>query len=466
MLALSAGVLSFSACQKDLSDIENGKSSNFAVTRTVTVSEEPWTASTRTAFTEEDGIKVTGKENMAVFYYAGDKTTTVSGLAKVVATPDGNGGYAFTHDATEGSTYNYWFVLPNNARVKLNSKSTGHEFWLHPTQFPSDDSFDSNMDALVGQAQYGLSAKTSVSDVKFRRLFSHLELKLSDGASVLGDEKIHAVTFALSTAVTDSTALTGLVYPSHSDVYSDGRNEMNTPGNAVTAHYPGGLAKNTDGTYHVWYVVNPIDVAADTKVTVTVTADSKTITREVTLDAAQKIEKGKFNVIPFDLSGSGYTEQPSAYYNFTLDDLSALSSDWAAGSTVEIYTDGEGYTNSLRLTAKKATSSLTYTVPSGKTVKGIKLYTHPQNPNTATGLIITCGETACGTFNLNYTDGGEVATSGGFKYFYDGMNSKYSWPETISTFKFSASTSSSFKNTIRLVDAVVLFEAASSSAGE
>ena len=464
MLALSAGVLSFSACQKDLSDIENGKSSNFAVTRTVTVSEEPWTASTRTAFTEEDGIKVTGKENMAVFYYAGDKTTTVSGLAKVVATPDGNGGYAFTHDATEGSTYNYWFVLPNNARVKLNSKSTGHEFWLHPTQFPSDDSFDSNMDALVGQAQYGLSAKTSVSDVKFRRLFSHLELKLSDGASVLGDEKIHAVTFALSTAVTDSTALTGLVYPSHSDVYSDGRNVMNTPGNAVTAHYPGGLAKNTDGTYHVWYVVNPIDVAADTKVTVTVTADSKTITREVSLSKAQKIEKGKFNFIPFDISGDGYTEQPSAYYNLA---SSSLSSEWAAGSDAVVKEDGQGYTNSLYLKAKAtSTGTLTYTVPSGKTVKGIKLYTHPQNPNSNTGLTITCGTQACGTYHLNYTEGGEVAISGGFKYFYNGMstNTKYAWPESISTFIFSAGKSQT--NSIRLVDAVVLFEADSSSAGE
>lgn len=464
MLTLSAGVLSFSACQKDLSDIENGKASNFAVTRTVTVSEEPWTASTKTAFTEEDGIKVTGKEDMAVFYYAGDKTTTVSGLAKVVATPDGNGGYAFTHDATEGSTYNYWFVLPNNARVKLNSKSTGHEFWLHPTQFPSDDSFDSNMDALVGQAQYEVSAKTSVSEVKFRRLFSHLELKLSDGASVLGDEKIHAVTFALSTAVTDSTALTGLVYPSHSDVYSDGRNAMNTPGNAVTAHYPGGLAKNTDGTYHVWYVVNPIEVAAATKITVTVTADTKTITREVSLAKAQKIEKGKFNVIPFDLSGSGYTQQPSAYYNLA---SSSLSSEWAAGSDAVVKEDGQGYTNSLYLKAKATTSgTLTYTVPSGKTVKGIKLYTHPQNPNSNTGLTITCGTQACGTYNLNYTDDGEVAISGGFKYFYNGMstNTKYAWPESISTFIFSAGKTQT--NSIRLVDAVVLFEADSSSAGE
>ncbi len=466
MLAFAGGILSFSACQKDLADIENGKASKFALTRTVTVSQEPWAASTKTAFTEEDGIKVTGKETMAVFYYAGDKTTEVSNLAKAVATPDGNGGYTFTHDATAGSTYNYLFLLPNNARVKLNSKSTAHEFWLHPTQFPSEDSFDSNMDALVGQAQYGVDAKTSVSDVKFRRLFSHLELKLSDDESVLGDEKIHAVTFALSTTATDSTALTGFVYPSHSDVYSDGSNKMTTPGNAVTAHYPGGLAKNSDGTYHIWYVVNPIDVAAGTKITVTVTADTKTITREVSLNAAKKIEKGKINVIPFNISGSGYTEQPSAYYNFTLDKLSDLPSEWEAGSTIEIYKDGEGYTNSLRLTARKATSSLTYTVPEGKSVAGIKLYTHPQTPNGNTALVITCGEKVCGTFNLNYAEGLEVATSGGFKYFYDGMSAKYAWPESISTFMFSASTSSTYKNTIRLTDAVVLFEAASSSEGE
>ena len=473
MLALSAGVLSFSACQKDLSDIENGKSSNFAVTRTVTVSEEPWTASTRTAFTEEDGIKVTGKEDMAVFY----QTSKGATLTKVVATPDGNGGYTFSHTAVADSSYNYLFVLPNNARVTLNKAQYAHQFWLHPTQFPSEDSFDSNMDALVGQALYGVSAKTSVSEVKFRRLFSHLELKLSDGASVLGDEKIHAVTFALNTTVTDSTALTGIVWPEHSNVYSDDRNTMETPSNAVTAHYPGGLAKNADGTYHIWYVVNPIGVAANTKVTVTVTADTKTITREVSLPEAQKIEKGKINVIPFDLSGSGYTQQPSAYYNFTLDDLSALPSEWVAGSSVEVKKDGQGYTNSLYLTAVDANATLKYTVPSDKTFNSIKFYIHPQSANSSTGLVFSCNSTTVSTFNLNYAAAGECAISGGYKYFYDGMKNAsgtktYNFPdETITSITLAASTAAkkgtnTYPYTVRLVDAVVLFEAASSSAGE
>ncbi len=467
ILAVSAGIFAISACQKNLSDVQTSQ----VITKTVTVSETPWTADTKTAFTETDGIKVTGKENMAVFYYAGDKTTTASGLAKTYATPDGNGGYTFSHDAAEGSTYNYWFVLPNTTRVKLNSGKTAHEFWLHPTQFPAEDSFDSNMDALVGQAQYGVAAKTSVSDVKFRRLFSHLELKLSDGKGVIGDEKIHAVTFALGTTATTSSALTGIVYPTHSDVYNDAANVMETPGNAVTAHYPAGLAKNSDGTYHIWYVVNPVAVAANTEITVTVTADTKTVTRKVALSEAREIMKGKINRIEFDITGAGYTTQESAYYNFSVADASALPSAWTPG-TLEYLKDEDGstYPISLRIPAKKSSSTLTYTVPSGKTATGIKLYSHPLGPNAKTGLVITCGTKACGTFNLNYAEGAEVATSGGYKYFYDGMNSKYQWPTSIDKFVFSASTAKNddgaykYTNTIRLVDAVVLFGTA--TAGE
>lgn len=465
ILAVSAGLLAFTACQKSLSDVQTSQ----VITKTVTVSDTPWTADTKTAFTEADGIKVTGKENMAVFYYFGNKKSTVSGLTKVYATPVKNGDgytYSFSHTAVEDSTYNYQFVLPNTSRVKPNSKSTAHEFWLHPTQFPAEDSFDPNMDALVGQAQYGVAAKTSVSDVKFRRLFSHLELKLSDGKSVLGDEKIHTVTFALSTNVTDSTALTGIVYPAHSDVYSDGRNTMETPGNAVTAHYPAGLGKNSDGTYHIWYVVNPMAVAANTEITVTVTADTKTITRTVALPEAREIVKGKFNLIELDITGAGYTTQESAYYNFSVADASALPSAWAAGTTTsfEADTEGSAYPISLYLTAPQASSSLTYTVPTGKSVSGIKLYIHPLSPNSGTGLSITCGTKSCGKYNLDYKVAGETSTSGGLKYFYNGMstNSKYKWPDSISSFVFSASTTHS--NSIRLVDAVVLFGTA--TAGE
>ncbi len=452
-LAISAGVLAFSACQKDLTDTENSQTAT--ITRTVTVSDEEWTGDTKTAFVEGEGIKVTGTENMSVFYYDGTKETTVSGLAKTVATPDGKGNFTFSHDATEGNTYNYWFVLPNTTRNKETTDA--HTFWLYPTQHPAADSFDPNMDCLVGQAQFGLSAQSSIEGLKFRRLFSHLKLELTDGASVLGDEKIHIVTFAVNTTPDKATALTGIVYPVHSDVYSDPQNTMETPGNAVTAHYGDGLAKK-DGKYPVWYVVNPTEIAAETDITITVTADTKTLTRTVTLPAAGKIEKGKINVIPFDISGTGYSVTESAYYNFSVASISDLPSAWAAGTTTEIKTDNTDsyYPNSLYLAAKKSTSSITYTVPEGKTVKGVNLYIHPQSPNANTGLLLTCNETECGTFNLNYAaDGGGLS---GYRYFYNGMSTKYQWPDNVSTIKFAASNSSTYRNSLRFVDAVVLFK--------
>ncbi len=468
ILAVSAGIFAISACQKNLSDVQTSQ----VITKTVTVSDTPWTADTKTAFTEADGIKITGKENMAVFYYAGDKTTTVSGVAKTYATPDGKGGYTFSHDAAEGSTYNYWFVLPYTSRIDTNDDANAHTFWLHPTQFPTEDSFDSNMDALVAQAQYGVAAKTSVSDVKFRRLFSHLELKLSDGKSVLGSEKIHAVTFALGTTATKSSALTGIVYPSHSDEYNDAANTMETPGNAVTAHYPAGLAKNSDGTYHIWYVVNPVAVAANTEITVTVTADTKTITRTVALSEAREIMKGKINLIEFDITGAGYTTQESAYYDFTVSDKANLSSDWEAGSAVSVKSDdtGSSYSNSFYLKAKDTSASLLYTVPSGKTLTGIKMYIHPKSANSKTGVDFYCNSTCISTFALNYAEGAECAISGGYKYYYDNMpNSSgtktYPWPEeTITSVKFVPKNKSSYSNPVRFVDAVVLFGTA--TAGE
>jgi hypothetical protein len=467
ILAVSAGIFAISACQKNLSDVQTSQ----VITKTVTVSETPWTADTKTAFTEADGIKVTGKENMAVFYYAGDKTTTVSGVAQTYATPDGNGGYTFSHDAADGSTYNYWFVLPNTSRVTLNKAANDHTFWLHPTQFPAEDSFDSNMDALVGQAQYGVAAKTSVTDVKFRRLFSHLELKLSDGKGVIGDEKIHAVTFALGTTATTSSALTGIVYPgsAHSDVYNDVANVMETPGNAVTAHYPAGLSKNSDGTYHIWYVVNPVAVAANTEITVTVTADTKTVTRTVALSEAKEIMKGKINRIEFDITGAGYTTQESAYYNFSVASLDNLPSSWAVNTSAAIFEDEEGstYQNALKMTAKKAT--LEYKSPDSKAIAGVNLYISPKSPNDKTGLTVTLnGTTEAKTWNVNYAVGADPSTVGGYKCFYGGMKTSSgavaTWPESTTSIKFTAKNSSSFNYSALLVDAVVLFGTA--TAGE
>ena len=143
MFVICAGVLSFSSCQKELVNNVAEQSQSGTISRTVTVSPDPWTGDeTKTAYVSGTGIQITGTEKMSVFYGPYTEDETVTSLASVTGNltqgiEPTNGKWSFSHSAIDGaSAYNYLFVLPYaNQITSINDAKTALRLELPFIQF-------------------------------------------------------------------------------------------------------------------------------------------------------------------------------------------------------------------------------------------------------------------------------------------------------------------------------------------
>lgn len=316
VIATAAGFLALTACQKNYEESVQPQSIN----KTISVSDELWTADTKSVFESGVGVHLTKDEKITVFYSKADANSYSVTAAPGI--PDGNGNYFFSHNAVSGAeAYDYIFLLPHNSKNTTSSAGAGQKCRVSPVQYPTATSFDPNMDYLLGQAQKGIGIATSIENLKFKRLLAPFKLTVTDSQNALDGKEISAVTFSLSQAATKYSGLVGSAYlNADEDFESSGIKNLQDggAGNSLTALYPEGLAKTEDG-YTVWYMMGPVSVAAGTELTVCVTAGDRTVTRTVTLPAAEIIAN-KLNGVTFDISGTGYSTESSVCWNFsTLD---------------------------------------------------------------------------------------------------------------------------------------------------
>lgn len=388
IILAAVGLVAFTACQKNY-DADNVRKQT--ITKTVTVSDEAWTAepSSKSLYEPGVGIHLTKKEYMTVYYSQGNGTVS---YAITAATPDGNGNYSFTHNAISGAeNYNYIFLLPHLSKNATASSNTGQKCRISPIQFPTETSFDPNMDYLLGQAQFNVDPQTSVENIKFKRLTAPFKLTVTDSQNVLEGGKINAVTFSLSQEATKYSGLVGTAYLSASDDFDKAtiKNLQDKgSGNGVTALYPAGLNKSEDG-YAVWYMTAPISIAAGTQLTVSVNAGSKTITRTVTLPQVEILEN-KLNGVAFDISGEGYTTENSVTWHFSpLEKFSSIATKFigsdgvttgwsksAKNAGIGNDKDANSFIQNAMNCSNKDTGLgyLEFTPANGKTVTKVRLY--------------------------------------------------------------------------------------------
>lgn len=313
VIATAVGFLALTACQKNYEESVHPQT----VSKTLSVSDELWNADTKSVYESGVGIHLTKDENLTVFYSKADANSYT--VTAAPGTPDGKGNYSFTHDAIDGAeAYDYIFLLPYNSKNVTSSEGAGQKCRVSPIQYPTATSFDPNMDYLLGQPQKGVGIATSIDNLKFKRLLAPFKLSLTDSNNALEGKKLSAVTFSLSQA---ATKYSGLVASAYLNVTEDAETsgiknlQDKGSGNALTALYAEGLAKNGEG-YTVWYMMAPISVAAGTELTVSVTAEDRTVTRTVTLPAVEILEN-KINGVTFDISGTGYSTESSVNWNYS-----------------------------------------------------------------------------------------------------------------------------------------------------
>lgn len=270
------------------------------ITRTFPVNETIGSAhDTRTAY-ENGQIGFTDNEKLGAYVWDAVQNINASNVTVATRTPGSPATITVTHDAISGvKAYTYVFVSPykyNNSPYRTTPTVT-----LNSVQHPTATTFDPSQDILVSKPVTGPGDATTspvLNEVVFKRLFTFFRLKI-DRSKFTGDitltegEKIRSVTITAP----EGTQLTGTAKVTIEEAYDATTFNFTEPSNSVTADYgTDGEALNADGTFDVWFVVNPV---AFNGLTIEVRTSAQTITQTFNEQVALDFKASGINTLNF-----------------------------------------------------------------------------------------------------------------------------------------------------------------------
>ncbi len=406
-LGLMSVIVALTSCQKDFDgDVADAKTAK--ITQTITLGEQ-----TRTSYKDGVGVTMDGNEKMTVYYMATDdedlSTYTFANDPKVriVATNDGNNNFTFEHTAiADATSYDYYFIMPDNSTNKMNGQKTASNHRLGPVQRPSAASFDPAFDYIAGKpVTIAAENINKATVVDYKRLFSVLKVKFVDSDGLLDGQKIQSVNIKLSEAATQNVSLQGLFYMKYSDVFEDTKInswEKISVSNGMTVSYDEGIEQN--GSWESWFVIRETTIPA-CDMTVTVVADNKTLSRTFAFNETA-LALDKINTLTIGLSEAKCTVANSFTVDFsarTSVPASIIASD---GQTIEFAsTDcliGKDAEMGNALQVKSAGEFTLPALANGLKYKAIYLTENVVNNSKDFVLTVKAGETEIGTCNFNY----------------------------------------------------------------
>lgn len=453
ILGLAAVVAALVSCQKET--LEQVITDNEVK---LTVNSNEWLPEeTRSQNTPGTGIALSGSENITLYYKAGASLSS----SKVIATGSA-GQYTFTIPAAaEGAT---WYpVIPYTTTYFGQTSGDIDRVFarLGPVQFPGADTFDPASDILVGEPFTVSEGSATINMVK--RLTAPLRLLIS---GLDEGEKIYTCTMALSTAAAGiSTALQGQLFiklSSDCDVATFYGASGQSVGSAITAEYANGLSA-IDGSWPVWFSVNPITMKSGADLTVTVTTATRTITRTVSLPANGILSATKINKISINMAGAGASSRESVCQDFTAQTISGSSLSLKASngdtyvwpvSSASLYSSStDALANALKYSAA---GSFTFPSISGKKITSARVYAHPASgASTSAATTLTIGSKTY-NFSLNATDKTDTPT-------YKGGYVDIELPEGVEDLGGQTVTVTASASGIAVISAITLFTADSGS---
>ncbi len=270
------------------------------ITRTFPVNETIGSAhDTRTAY-ENGQIGFTDNEKLGAYVWSEDSNENATGVTVAIRTPGSPATITVSHDAIANvDKYSYVFVSPykyNNTPSRTTPTVT-----LNSIQHPTATTFDPSQDILVSKPVTGPDGTTTspvLEEVAFKRLFTFFRLKINrsefTGDITLAEgEKIRSVTITAP----EGTALAGTAKVTIEKAYDATTFNFTEPSNSVTADYgTDGEAFNTDGTFDVWFVVNPV---AFNGLTIEVRTSAQTITQTFSEQVALDFKASGINTLNF-----------------------------------------------------------------------------------------------------------------------------------------------------------------------
>ena len=313
------------------------------ITRTFPVNETIGSAhDTRTAY-ENGQIGFTDNEHLGAYVWSEDLDKNAGGVGLATRTPGSPATITVSHNAISGaSAYTYVFVSPYKYNHSLYRAAP--TVTLNPVQHPTPTTFDPAQDILVSKPVTGPGDATTspvLDEVVFKRLFTFFRLKI-DRSKFTGDitlaegEKIRLVTITAP----EGTQLAGTAKVTIEEAYDATTFTFTEPSNSVTADYgTDGEAFNTDGTFDVWFVVNPV---AFNGLTIEVRTSAQTITQTFNEQVALDFKASGINTLNF---------QPANNSNISTASTSAVTDYFKEGVEIEGVIYSENSENKTNKTA-------------------------------------------------------------------------------------------------------------------
>ena len=331
------------------------------ITRTFPVNETISSAhDTRTAY-ENGQIGFTDNEKLGAYVWEDVADgVNATGVTAATRTPGSPATITVSHDAmNDVEQYTYVFVSPykyNNSLYRTTPTVT-----LNPVQHPTPTTFDPAQDILVSKPVTGPGDATTspvLNEVVFKRLFTFFRLKI-DRSKFTGDitlaegEKIRSVTITAP----EGTQLAGTAKVTIEKAYDATTFNFTEPSNSVTADYgTDGEALNADGTFDVWFVVNPV---AFNGLTIEVRTSAKTITQTFNEQVALDFKASGINTLNF---------QPANNTNITTISVTALTDYYTEGVEINGIRYDKTSENARKLTIKADATGNTSLTTSGGVV--------------------------------------------------------------------------------------------------
>lgn len=364
---ISAAILS--SCEKEM--LFEGCPEEEGVTVELTVTDRIVNFDSKTSYTNGIGVDLEGTEKIALYYKpAGASKMTVT--SSVLATPVGDHKYSFTVPAAAGNAK--WIpIMPySSTLVGQNSEGSSVSLRLGPVQFPKANSFDPQADILAGKP-FDLDVEEGQRTAEisaFKRVFAPLRIRVK---GIPTGEKIYAFSFTSDQAPTKFNSLNGLYYLIPDEDFSTTRitnGLVGSTGNAMSAVYKDGLSA-IDGTWPVWLVVNPATLSAGSHLTFSVSTESRTYTRTITLTAPMEFLRGELNDLGINITGAGYSVRESSTYVF----LGSTTNGWTMQNH-SFYTEANSALPAGALRFVNANGAFTFP---DKEITRARIYTHPTN---------------------------------------------------------------------------------------
>ena len=389
LFVAACAMMATASCVKEPSSVQNPATDNQGKLCTIHVEDNEWLPenAARSSFDPSLGIQVSGSEGISLFYQNGSKIgcrTVGSGYNfSYKASPAGGGDYTFTNPIAPEDGLWYAFVPYSlncmRGTPSAENSATAIQYRVGPVQFPGANTFDPMSDILVGRPFHTVDGSGTVT--AFKRMTAPLRINVTglDAA-----EKIYAVTLQFSGTASGSTSsLVGMLNVTPAETFDDTRiTGIGTAsyGRGISAIYGNGLSKVSD-SWPVWFMVNPITLAAGTMTLAVTTADA-TYTRTVEVPSMTLVSD-QINSLSFNIKGDGSTSVETAFQDFTQHTLGASSTSlttatWTVSGTAR-WTPASYDDSSAQVEALNMQKNSVLTIPSflGKKITNVKLFLHP-----------------------------------------------------------------------------------------